>query len=54
MQREEKSWIRYGLILEETKELLKGGRSWEICHVRRSANEAAHRVAKMTVSMNVN
>ena len=41
-------------MLEEAKELLNGSRSWEIRHVRRTANEVAHRVAKMAVSSNVN
>jgi hypothetical protein len=30
LQREERNWANYGSILEETKELLKGGHSWEI------------------------
>lgn len=54
MKREECSWARYGPILEETKELLQGFCSWDICHVRRSANEVAHRLAKLAVSQNVN
>jgi ribonuclease HI len=54
LQREERNWANYGPILEETKELLKGGHSWEIRHVRRSANGVAHRIAKMAISLNVN
>jgi hypothetical protein len=34
LRREERSWTKYGPILEETKELLHGCHSWEICHVR--------------------
>jgi hypothetical protein len=45
---------RYRFTLEETKEILKGCRSWEISHVQQIANEVAHRVAKMAVSLHVN
>jgi hypothetical protein len=40
--------------MEEIKEMLKDCHMWEICHVRRTANEAAHKVAKIAVSQNVN
>jgi hypothetical protein len=46
---EERSWTRYEFILQETKELLHGYHSWEIRHVWRAANEAAHKIAKMVV-----
>jgi hypothetical protein len=53
LRREERSWTKYGPILEETKELLHGCHSWEICHVRRTTNEAVHMTAKIDVSLNV-
>lgn len=51
---EESSLARYGPILEDTKELLKVCNYWDICHVRRTSNEAAHRLAKLAVSQNLN
>jgi ribonuclease HI len=54
IQMETRNETRYGFTLEEAKEMLKGCRLWEISHVRRTANEVAHRVAKMAVSLHVN
>jgi ribonuclease HI len=54
IREEGRNVTRYGSTLEETKEMLKDCRHWEISHARRTANEAAHRVAKMAVSLNVN
>jgi hypothetical protein len=54
IREEGRNVTRYGSTLEETKEMLKGCRYWEISHARRTANEVAHRVAKMAVSLNVN
>jgi ribonuclease HI len=49
-----RNWTRYRFILEETKETLQRCRSRDISHVRRTANKAVHRIAKMVVSLNVN
>ena len=54
VKKEEKSQTNFGPIIEEVKDMLKGRHSWEISHVKRSANEAVHKVAKMVVSLNVN
>jgi hypothetical protein len=50
VRKEEKSCESYGTIVAEAKEMLL----WDICHVRRIANEAAHSIAKMVVALNVN
>ena len=34
--------------------MLQGCRSWDTSHVRRTANEAAHRIENMAISPNVN
>jgi ribonuclease HI len=54
VRKEETSWTIFGPVVEEIKEMLKGGHAWDICHVRRAANEAAHLVAKMAIDHNVN
>ena len=54
VKKEEKCWTNFGPIVEEVKDMLKGRHSWEISHLKRTANEAAHKVAKMAVSLNVN
>jgi hypothetical protein len=51
---EEALWMNFGPIVEEAKEVLFGCYSWEVNHVRRSANEVVHTIAKMAVSLNVN
>lgn len=47
-------WNNYRPVVEEAKGVLNGRHPWEIRHVRRSANEAAHTIAKWAVSCNVN
>jgi hypothetical protein len=40
------SWCKYGHIVGDIHEVLKTFRSWDVKHVKRSANEAAHLLAK--------
>jgi hypothetical protein len=47
-------WSNYGPVVEEAKGVLNGRHPWEVKHVRRGANEAAHTIAKWAVSCNVN
>jgi ribonuclease HI len=54
VKKEEESWTNFGPIVEEVKDMLKGCHSWKISHVKRTANEVAHKMAKMVVSLNVN
>ena len=54
VRKEETNWTNFGPIVEEIKAMLKGGHAWDICHVRRLANEAAYLVAKMAIDLNVN
>ena len=51
LSNEDRSWTNYGHLPEEVKIILNNCQSWEVSHVsnRRLANEAANRVAKMTV-----
>jgi ribonuclease HI len=53
VRREERSWSNFGNLIEETKKMLHICHSWKIQHVRRTANETAHKVAKMAVSLNI-
>lgn len=54
IKREESSLARYGPILDNIKEMLQGCNSWDICHVRHTANELAHRLAKLAVTQSLN
>jgi hypothetical protein len=47
-------WSNYGPVVEEAKGVLNGRYPWEVKHVRRSANKAAHTIAKWAVADNVN
>jgi ribonuclease HI len=47
-------WSNYGPVVEEGKGVLNGQYPWEVKHVRRSANKAAHMIAKWVVAGNVN
>jgi ribonuclease HI len=40
-------WCRYGQILGDIKGILVGFRRYEVVHVKRGANEAAHVLAKL-------
>ena len=43
------TWCKYGQIVGDTLEVLKAFRSWEIGHVKQTANRAAHRLAKAAI-----
>jgi hypothetical protein len=49
--REEPTWGRYGALINDTKQHLQQIQRWKICHVRRTANEAAHNLAKFAISV---
>jgi ribonuclease HI len=40
------TWSRFGHIIDDTRRILDGFIRWKCNHVRREANEAAHRLAK--------
>jgi hypothetical protein len=44
----------YGQLVNATKESLKRWQGWEIQHVSRSANSAAHHLAKLALEQNGN
>jgi hypothetical protein len=46
---EKQFWSRYGQLIKDAKLVLKGLRSWNVRHVRREANMAAHRLAKTAI-----
>jgi cell division septum initiation protein DivIVA len=52
LNREDQSWGRYGALTNEAKRLLRHVQKWKVCHVKRTANEAAHRLAKLAFSFN--
>jgi hypothetical protein len=52
LNREDQSWGRYGALTNEAKRLLRQVQKWKVCHVKRTANEAAHRLAKLAFSFN--
>jgi ribonuclease HI len=51
LNREEPSWGRYGSLINDAKRLLQQLHNWKVCHVRRKANEATHRLAKFAFSI---
>jgi hypothetical protein len=48
--REECTWGRYGALINDAKLLLQQINRWAVSHVRRTANEAAHNLAKLALS----
>jgi ribonuclease HI len=42
-------WCKYGHIIGDINEVMKGFRRWEVRHVRREANEATHVLAKSAI-----
>ena len=49
--KEECTWGRYGTLINDSKLLFQQAHAWKACHVKRSANEAAHRLAKLALTM---
>jgi ribonuclease HI len=45
------TWSRYGHITADIRTILKGFRSWQVCHTKRVSNYAAHGLAKKRLSM---
>jgi hypothetical protein len=50
MNREEFSCGRYGALINDAKILLQQVQHWKVRHVKRAANAAAHRLAKLAFS----
>jgi hypothetical protein len=51
---QESCWSRYGFLVEDTRTLLNSFQSWQVSHVRREANEVAHRLAKVAITQSLN
>jgi ribonuclease HI len=51
LSREDFTWGRYGPLINDAKLLLQHVQKWEVSHVRRTANEAAHTLAKLALTM---
>jgi hypothetical protein len=49
--KEECIWGRYETLINDSKLLLQQVHAWKACHVKRSANEVAHRLAKLALTM---
>ncbi|XP_059429029.1 uncharacterized protein LOC132162828 [Corylus avellana] len=49
---EDRCWSQFGMLIEETKIILRSCGSWEVCHIRRAANEVAHRISKLALTLN--
>jgi hypothetical protein len=45
------TWGRYGNLINDSKLLFQQVHVWKACHVKRSANEAAHWLAKLALTM---
>jgi ribonuclease HI len=46
LEEKEQSSCTYGQVLDDAKIVLKGFIGWEVCHIKRELNMAAHRLAK--------
>jgi hypothetical protein len=46
LRQEGPSWSKFGQLIADARSRLNSFQSWEPCHVRRAANEVAHRLAK--------
>jgi ribonuclease HI len=46
LNQEDSSWGRYGFFINDAKILLQQVQHWKVSHVKRTANEVAHRLAK--------
>jgi ribonuclease HI len=51
VKKEEPCWSDYGQLVEDTKSLLSSFSFVEFQHIRRDANQAAHHMAKMALSL---
>lgn len=47
----EECYVRYGNIVEDIKQLLKGSSSWSISFIHREGNQIAHCLAKKGLSL---
>jgi hypothetical protein len=45
-------WGRYGLLVNDAKQLLRSIRYWEVQHVPRVCNKVAHNLAKLALTCN--
>jgi hypothetical protein len=51
---EDEDFSRFGNIIVETREILKGFPLWNVSFVRRECNNAAHQLAKFAISQELN
>jgi hypothetical protein len=51
LRKDSACWGRYGNLVDDAKNLLNSIDKWEVQHVKRSGNEAAHRLAKLALSI---
>lgn len=54
LRSEESSWNQYGVcghLMEDAKNLLHSCQVWRVNHVKREANEIAHRLAKRALGL---
>jgi hypothetical protein len=54
LNREDEDFSRFGNIIVETREILKGFPWWNVSFVRRECNNAAHQLARFAVSQELN
>lgn len=54
LKEETEDWSQGGIIVAEAKSLLNSYSSWSTNHVRRTANQAAHLLAREAAVFNVN
>jgi hypothetical protein len=48
---EECSWGCYGTLINDAKLLLQSVSQWSVCHVNHTRNMAAHKLAKLALSL---
>jgi hypothetical protein len=51
LRNDEVSWGRYSAVIHDAKILLCNVSQWRVCHVRRIGNMAAHKLAKLALSL---
>jgi hypothetical protein len=51
LNKEGKNWYSYGLLIEDARVMLNSSQLWSVNHLRREANEVAHRLVNETLSL---
>lgn len=47
-------WVPYGVIIEDTMQMLQRFQEHDVMHIQREANQAAHHLAKLALTLGVN